>query len=96
MKKTTKKDRRRLLIWSMMIFTISAYLGVFVYNYWSQILTNNKESAELEKKYSAMLEEEQNLSSEVIKLEDPSYIAKFAREKYMYSKPGELIIKISD
>ena len=29
-------------------------------------------------------------------LQDPNYIARFAREKYLYSKNGEIIIRIVD
>ena len=38
----------------------------------------------------------EKLESDVIKLQDPDYVAKYAREKYLYSKDGELIIKIID
>lgn len=31
---------------------------------------------------------------EVSKLQDPDYIARYAREKYMYSKPGEIILRM--
>ena len=37
---------------------------------------------------------EETLSSDIIKLQDPDYIARFAREKYLYSRNGEIIIKI--
>lgn len=94
MAKITKKDRRRLLIWTLLILVVGAYLSVFVYRYWSQILENNKTKLALEEKYNSLLENEQELSGEVIKLQDPEYIAKFAREKFMYSKPGELIIRL--
>ena len=30
------------------------------------------------------------------KLQDPDYIARYAREKYFYSKDGEYIIKIPE
>ena len=36
------------------------------------------------------------MQTDVIKLQDPEYVAKYAREKYLYSKDGELIIKIID
>ena len=73
-----------------------AYLAVFGYKYWSDILSNNKETKELEAKYQSLLEEEQELNSEVTKLQDEEYVAKYAREKYMYSKDGEYIIKIAE
>jgi cell division protein FtsB len=31
-----------------------------------------------------------------MKLEDPDYIAKYVREKYFYSKEGEVILRIED
>ena len=39
-------------------------------------------------------EDEENLNIELKKLQDPDYIARFARENYLYSKNGEYIIKI--
>ena len=35
-----------------------------------------------------------NRKSEIQRLQDEEYIARYAREKYLYSKNGELIIKI--
>ena len=42
------------------------------------------------------LEEEDILNDEISKLQDPEYLAKYAREKYLYSKDDEIIIKIED
>lgn len=94
--KRTKKEKRRYLIWSLMIFIIISYLVVFSYNYWVKILDNNKQTKELAKKYNTLLASEENLNSQVTKLQDPDYIAKYAREKYMYSKDGEYIIRIPE
>ena len=41
-------------------------------------------------------DEEDKLNSDIKKLKDPEYVARYAREKYMYSKDGELIIRIPD
>ena len=35
------------------------------------------------------------LSDDVVKLQDSEYAAKYAREKYLYTKDGELIIDLS-
>ena len=40
--------------------------------------------------------EEDKLNSDIKKLKDPEYVARYAREKYMYSKDGELIIRLPD
>ena len=72
-------------------------LTVFVgnmFSYWSSIFSNIKEKKELESSYVTKLEEEELLKSEIQKLQDEEYIARYAREKYLYSKNGELIIKI--
>ena len=41
-------------------------------------------------------EKEEELNNTVTKLSDPDYIARYAREKYLYSKDGEIIIRIPD
>ena len=72
-------------------------LAVFVSNmfkYWSSIFTNIKEKSVLENEYMNKLEEEELLKSEIEKLQDEEYIARYAREKYLYSKDGEIILKI--
>ena len=64
--------------------------------YWKQILQNKKNTKELEKKYSKLVSNKEILEKDLVKLQDPDYVAKYAREKYLYSKEGELIIKIVD
>ena len=41
-----------------------------------------------------LLEEENALKSDIKRMSDPLYIARYAREKYFYSKDGEIILKI--
>ena len=53
-----------------------------------------KEKKELELKYKEILEREDLLKSEISKLEDEEYVARYAREKFLYSKDGEIIIKL--
>ena len=96
MGKITQKDKRRMLIWSLLIVIIISYLAVFSIHYWSQILSNRKEKIKLETDYNELLKKEQDLKSQITKLQDPEYMAKYAREKYLYSKKDEIIIKIED
>ena len=37
-----------------------------------------------------------NLKEEITRLQDPEYMAKYAREKYLYSKDNEIILKIEE
>lgn len=96
MGKITKKDKRRMLIWSMVLFIIVSYLSVFSFNYWSKILANKREKTLLEQKYNDLLKEEATLNDEANKLQNPEYVAKYAREKFSYSKEGEIKIKFSE
>ena len=96
MAKRTKKDKRRVLLGLLVISIMLSYLSVFVYNYWNQILTNEIEKTKLMNEYEALLKAEDELNSEITKMQDPEYIAKYAREKYGYSKNDEVIIKVED
>jgi len=72
-------------------------IGIFVgtiFQDWVQIVENKKMLAELNLKYDDLLDQEESLNSEVTKLHDIDYVARYAREKYMYSLPNEIIIKI--
>ena len=96
MKKMSQKTKFRVtflsiaFIISIVVFTSTAF------SYISQIVKNNKEIEELKVTYNQKLEEENNLKEEINKLQDPEYMAKYAREKYLYSKKDEIIIKIEE
>lgn len=94
--KPTKKDKRRLLIWSLTILILVIYLGVFSFKFWNQILKSQQIRDNLNAKYEEALAKEEILNDEVNKLQDPEYVAKYAREKHMYTKEGELIIRVPE
>lgn len=95
-RRKSKKSKRRLAIFG----TLSVVaIGYFLFNlcYYSyRITVLEKSKAELENELSTLKKNEESLSSDIQKLKDPEYIAKYARETYMYSKDGEYIIKIED
>lgn len=95
-KKVNKGAKRRLLLFFSIFIILVSYVGYSTFDYWKQIYENIKETKELEKKYEELLADKEILESDVVKLQDPDYVAKYAREKYLYSKDGELIIKIID
>ena len=49
---------------------------------------------DLNEKYEKLVDQEYDLSGQVNKLQDPEYVAKYAREKYLYTSEGEKIIDI--
>ena len=61
-----------------------------------QVMANKSETKELSNKYNQLLEEEASLNSQVVKLQDPEYKARYARENQMYTGDGETILIIID
>ena len=95
-KKTTKKKltyTRFILFIPCCLFVI-AVVSIWIGNYWVQILDKYKEKEALQQKMLSLREKEEELKVDVEKLEDPDYVARYAREKYMYSKEGEIILRI--
>lgn len=90
-RKKGKKKTIVLTIISLGIIVVSTY--VFS-TYFLKIYNIYKEKKELAAKIAELSDEEEKLKSEVQKLKDPEYVARYAREKYSYSKDGEYIIKL--
>lgn len=91
--KKSKKEKKRLFLISFAIIMVITFLVASVYNDWQQILINNGKVVSLKSDYEELLNEEKALKSEVTKLKDPDYIARYAKEKYLYSSTGETIIR---
>jgi cell division protein DivIC len=93
-KKVTSATKRRLFIFgglSVFIITYFVYISI---SYTYQYIKLINEKRVLEDNLYALKEKEQSLKIELVKLNDPEYIARYARENYLYSKDGEYIIKI--
>lgn len=90
----TKKDKRRITLLFMIMIPLLVLFVSRMFSYWSVIITNINEKKELEIKYKEILEKEDLLKSEINKLQDKEYVARYAREKLLYSKDGEIIIKM--
>ena len=54
------------------------------------------ELQDLEKELTSLKDEEEELKVDVNKLQDADYIARYAREKYYYSKDGEYVLRIPE
>ncbi len=96
MRKMSQKTKFRVTFLSIaFIISIVAFVST-AFSYFSQIVKNKEEISKLKEVYNSKLEDEENLKDEISKLQDPEYMAKYAREKFLYSKNGEIIIKIED
>ena len=61
-----------------------------------QISHKYKEKEALEQELIVLKEKEEQLKVDVERLKDPDYVARYAREKYMYSKDGEIILRLPE
>lgn len=95
-----KKARRKKRKINKKFILTTLSLGVIVFcvyvfsSYFLEIYNIYQEKQDLTKKIAALEKEEEELQSDVQKLQDPEYIARYAREKYFYSKDGEYVIKL--
>lgn len=91
--KSTRKQKRRLLFISLTIIVLLVCLVTSVSKDITQIYKNRKEVANLTSKYESLLDKQKKLSSEVAKMQDPEYVVRYAKEKYLYSTDNEIIIR---
>lgn len=91
-----KKIKRKLILVTILYIALGALLLQSVGSSVYQILVKTKEKKDFEKELVELKDKEEELKATVTKLQDPDYVARYAREKYLYSKDGEIIIRIPD
>ena len=93
-KRKTSKSKIRIFISLIVFGAVTVALGYNCLTNITKIQEMKKEKKELESKLITLQEEKEILETDILKLEDPHYIAKYVREKYFYSKDGELILRL--
>ena len=94
--KSKKKKRRRILFLGLTSVFIIVAMTFTIGKYWVEIIEKYQEKKDLEKELTSLKEKEEELKVDANKLQNPDYIARYAREKYLYSKDGEYILKIPE
>ena len=95
-KEISIQARRRLFfLRPICLFGIFMVISFFVINMYD-IYKLNKEKQRKEAEYVELQEESEYLKNEIVKLRDPEYLAKFARENYSYTKNGEIVIQMDE
>lgn len=92
------KTQLKLRLFVFLIVFVSS-VSILGYNCLSNLLKLKAlmdEKGSLEKQIVYLTDEEENLEADVERLSDSTYIARYAREKYLYSKDNEIILRISD
>lgn len=95
-KKSSKRAKRRIFFSFIVFGTIIGSLSYSFFTNISKMIEINNEKQALNDRLVQLKEEEEVFNSDIKKLNDPDYVARYAREKYLYSKEGELIIRIPD
>jgi len=85
-----------MIVAFLLFGSVIATLSYNLINNLNMIKQMQEEKKFLESQLVLLKEEEEVLHDDIKKLEDPAYVARYAREKYLYSKEGEYIIKLPD
>ncbi len=96
MKKLSPKTRFRVTFLGICVIISFCIFSYTLFSKCLEVHNNNKENDRLNELYNEKLSEEEELKSEINKLKDPEYLARYTREKYLYSAKDEIIIKIED
>lgn len=96
MKKTrrvSKTAKRRLMILVPVTIAAVGYFLISLTYYAYKIYDLKKEEKQLSQELQSLQEAEKVLKTDIEKLQNPDYLARYARENYHYSKEGELVIQ---
>ena len=96
MAKRKKKVRTRFFLLGFTSLFIICAVTFTIGKYWIEIFDKYKEKKILESELTTLKEKEEELKVDAKKLQNPDYVARYAREKYQYSKAGEFILKIPE
>ncbi len=96
MAKRKSKSKRRIFVFFIFAGSIIGYLSYSLFSNVDKIIEIHRQKNALNEELTVLKEKEEDLNLDIKKLEDPEYVARYAREKYLYSKDGELIIRIPD
>ena len=95
-KRIPKKSKKRLIVFGIPCLIVILYFIFQLMFYVYKIYDLKSEEHKLNNQLNDEKFKEKELRTEIDKLHDPDYIARYARETYSYSKNGEYIIKLKD
>lgn len=95
-KKVTKASKRRLMFFGTISLAIMVYFFISAFYYAMNIYQLEQEHKQLTSELLSLKQDEKSLSTQIEKLKDPEYLARYARENYLYSKNDEIVIKVQN
>jgi len=95
-RRITKASKRRLSIFgTISVVAIVYFCFSLIYNGYS-IYNLSRQKEKLENDFVELQEKAEDLKLDIEKLNDPKYLADYARENYLYSKDDEYILQIEE
>lgn len=92
-KKVPKKAKRRLVVFGPIAIFIIIYCAFTLVTTTMDLYKLKNEEASLNNKLNTLKTDASDLKTEITKLQDKDYVARYARENYLYTKNGEYVIK---
>ena len=95
-RRITKASKRRLTVFGTISLIAIVYFCVsLLYNGYA-IYSLSNEKKQKENELVVLKEKAEDLKQDIEKLNDPQYLADYARENYLYSKEDEYILQIEE
>lgn len=95
-RRVTKASKRRLALFGTLSVAVIVYFFTMLSVYAIKIYNLKEEEAALKENLILLQAKEKSLKTEIDKLKDKEYLAKYARENYQYSKDDELVFQMTD
>lgn len=96
LKKISKGAKRRLVWLAPLSIFIIGYFVFTLVTTTVNLYNLHKEEKILNDKLTSLKGDAKSLKTEINKLQDKEYVARYARENYLYTKNGEYVIKMDD
>lgn len=94
MAKRKVKKTKRLILVTIFCLAINGYVLYSVGSILKDVQAKKEEKQILSSELVLLKEKQEELKVEVNKLQDSEYVARYAREKYLYSGKNEYILKL--
>lgn len=87
---------RRLGFFALLVVVVMSWLTMTMFSQKNALAAKEQQKLEAKQELVDILEEQEMLKSQIVKLNDDEYIAKLARKEYFLSDEGEIIFSIPE
>jgi Septum formation initiator len=92
--KRSKKKKKRMIILTLFCFAVISVVFYSIGKIFKEASYKAREKQELIAELETLKDKSEELKVEVNKLQDKEYIARYVREKFLYSGKNEFILRI--